>query len=170
MLVVRTAICSDRCHLAHVRTITPVALEIGSWSRASQVLKDSRLVPILTLAFSLAACERPERDGRRSERAMPPATVAPILPPVVVDTVRCERGYTAFATRAGGALCVRPADRADRSDPKRTFYFANSVLRATLDEAGVFQGSAPYPNALLLSVHAPHESRRPQGPARPRSR
>ena len=112
------------------------------------------------VAISLSSsCER--RDSKWDGLA-PPALAArgadarsPAVPPVVVDSVRCEPGYTAFALRRGGALCVRPAGREDRADSTRVFYYANAVLRATLDEAGVFEGSTPYPDALLLSVHGP---------------
>jgi hypothetical protein len=113
---------------------------------------------LTVLACCLWGCEQRERAWEK----LPPAlasnvtsTQRAIAPPVVLDSVRCEPGYTAFALRRGGALCVRPAGREDRTDSTRVVYYANSVLRATLDEAGAFVGSTPYPGALLLSVHAP---------------
>ena len=114
---------------------------------------------LTALACCLWGCEQRESAW---EEKLPPAlaskisaTQQAIAPPVVLDSVRCEPGYTAFALRRGGALCVRPASREDRADSTRVVYYANSVLRATLDEAKAFVGSAPYPGALLLSVHAP---------------
>lgn len=109
---------------------------------------------MLVLSCELMACERREQSKVQPGSSRTVSTKI-ASPPVVVDSIRCEPGYKAFALRAGGALCVQPAGRSDRSDPAREHFYANSVLRATLDEADVFVGSTPYPEALLLSIYGP---------------
>jgi hypothetical protein len=128
---------------------------MGSHSRFGRVaLSGQTLLLAAILSGSNTACERKAKQTALVED-VPASVMRRVAPPVMLNDVPCEPGYKAFATRDGGALCVQPTSRADRLDPKRSYLYANSVLRATLDEAQVFVGSTPYPGALLLSVRGP---------------